>query len=277
MNNNYYVYILINPISNSPFYVGKGQIKDCKGRRYRRIKDHLNFVDTRNTYKVNTIKKIKKMGKDPIVEIFKDNISEEESFLLEKMLIEKYGRKDIKTGILTNLTEGGEGPSGKKHSEETKRKLSIIRKDWLAKNGNPFEGKTHSDETRKNFSIMRKGNNMGEKNYFFGKKHTDEAKHKIRLSRLGTKLSEETKLKCANVGAKNGSAKKYIFTSPNNIQFIVIGEFKKFIRDNKLALKCIKKHLNKGIIPPPKDINHNRMTKERINSSGWNVVVVSNN
>jgi hypothetical protein len=44
--NNYYVYMLVNPFTNKPFYVGKGQILDYCGREYRRLSDHLKLIDT---------------------------------------------------------------------------------------------------------------------------------------------------------------------------------------------------------------------------------------
>jgi hypothetical protein len=70
------------------------------------------------------------IGIIPIVSIFKENLSEEEAFKLERELIEYWGRRDIKTGILCNLTDGGEGNSGgtsnysREYSFDTRIKLS---------------------------------------------------------------------------------------------------------------------------------------------------------
>lgn len=50
--------------------------------------------------------------------------SEQEAFDLEKSLIVGCGRKNNGTGILRNLTDGGEGASGTILSEETRRKIS---------------------------------------------------------------------------------------------------------------------------------------------------------
>lgn len=46
---------------------------------------------------------------DYLIEIIQENLTQENCFELEIFLISLYGRKDIKTGILCNLTDGGEG------------------------------------------------------------------------------------------------------------------------------------------------------------------------
>lgn len=56
------------------------------------------------------------------------------------------------------------------HTEETRKKIS-----------QSLTGKKLSDETKKKFSEMRKG----EKNHFFGKSHTDKTKQKISIANKG--------------------------------------------------------------------------------------------
>lgn len=53
-----------------------------------------------------------------------ENLFEDQAKDLEIQEISKYGRKDLGTGILTNLTHGGEGVSGMIHSENTKKIMS---------------------------------------------------------------------------------------------------------------------------------------------------------
>ncbi len=109
---NYFVYALIDPRNDLPFYIGKGQIKDASGRDYRRITEHQKNSDESNPLKKSVASKIfKKLKKIPF-KIIKDKITEKEAFDLEISLIKKYGRRDNRTGILTNLTDGGEGISG---------------------------------------------------------------------------------------------------------------------------------------------------------------------
>lgn len=102
----YYTYLLISPITNQPFYIGKG-----KGNRaYFHIKSAaLNWQGSRtgNKLKSNTIKNILKKGMEVIIKLTYFS-NEEDAFLEERKLIEAYGLKS-EGGLLTNLTRGGEG------------------------------------------------------------------------------------------------------------------------------------------------------------------------
>jgi group I intron endonuclease len=73
-------------------------------------------------------------------------------------------------GLNCNLTETSDKP--KRHSEETKRKISESNK-----------GKKFSDKHRENISITKKQTTLGEKNSFYGKKHTDSFKEERSIVR----------------------------------------------------------------------------------------------
>ena len=53
----------------------------------------------------------------------KQNLSEDEAFKHEIYMIAVLGRRDLCTGILRNMTDGGEGCAGRVLSEETKRRI----------------------------------------------------------------------------------------------------------------------------------------------------------
>jgi len=117
-DNNAYVYLHIDIATDDVFYVGISNNNDGgKYNRANRIHSRSRFWN--NYTKLNGFK----------IEIYKDNISWKEACKLENELIIKFGRRDIKTGNLVNLTNGGEGFIG--HSKEMKKSLSIgTKKSW---------------------------------------------------------------------------------------------------------------------------------------------------
>lgn len=77
----------------------------------------------------------------------------------------------IVNGFFGRDTSGENHPLyGKKHSEETKEKISKT-----------LTGRLESDETRKKKSESKKG----DKNFFYGKKHSEESKNKISNTKKG--------------------------------------------------------------------------------------------
>lgn len=102
----YYVYAYINPVSQLPFYIGKGKGK----RKLFHLREALNGRD-----KGSCILEVKKLLESEILpEIFvlKDGLTEWEAFDFEKQLIADWGRKELGTGPLCNLTDGGDGLRG---------------------------------------------------------------------------------------------------------------------------------------------------------------------
>jgi len=105
------------------------------------------------------------------INIIEDKLSESEALDLEKQLIKKYGRKDNKTGILRNMTDGGDGMSGWVPSDETKQKISEsktgkkinrtffpkLSEEHKEKIGNAHRGMKRSDETKRKISEGQKG------------------------------------------------------------------------------------------------------------------------
>lgn len=106
MSSDFYVYIYTDPNTNMPFYVGKGKNDRCW--------DHINYArrnpkPERGKHFMNKIRKMIASGITPIVEKYCDSVDEFTAYATERQLIGEIGRKDLGTGPLLNLTEGGSG------------------------------------------------------------------------------------------------------------------------------------------------------------------------
>jgi len=112
----FYVYKLIDPTMNQPFYVGKG----TGDRMYQHVWYHDRLYETtthNNQLLKNKIRKVLRTAGKVHIQRYVCR-SEQQAFDIEKALIRRYGRRDNKTGILCNMTDGGEGVSGHIRSEQ---------------------------------------------------------------------------------------------------------------------------------------------------------------
>ena len=169
------VYQHIRLDTNEVFYVGIGKTEK---RAYS--------IHFRNNHWNNIVKKY-----GYYVEIIYDNLTWLLACQMEQCLIKEYGRVDLGTGNLVNMTDGGEGTFGVIRSEETRKKMSEAKKgkpltEETRKNmSNACKGRKHSEETKLKFSILRKGENhpmygkTGKNNPNFGLKRNEETKNKM--------------------------------------------------------------------------------------------------
>lgn len=199
MSKEFYTYAYLRE-DRTPYYIGKGKgrrawDKDRKGAR--RPKDNSRIL------------------------ILKRNLTEKEAFRHEKYMIFLLGRKNLGTGILRNLTDGGEGSSGYVPTEETRLKLSDASR-----------GRKHTKESRIKISKAK----MGERHPYF-RKRLDE-NHRRKMSEVKR-------------GKKNCNSKSFVFISPSGEKFLVTGEFKAFCREQGIAWQTMHRALCRNSSPPP--------------------------
>lgn len=146
--------------TNEIFYIGIGN------REKRAYEKH-----GRNQYWLNTVNKY-----GYIVEILETGLSWESACAKEKELISFYGKKHLGTGILVNLSDGGEGNLGVPMTPYNKQKLSERNK------GNTYgKGKKHNEKQRE--ALIRNNKN---------RVYTQEVREAMRQRNLGYKPTVET-------------------------------------------------------------------------------------
>ena len=117
----FYTYAWLR-VDRTPYYIGKG----CGNRAYDSSRQFCPPPDR--------------------IIILKQNLVEAEAFKHEVYMIAVFGRKDLGTGILRNLTNGGDGSSGVVRSEKTR---SAIRET--------LTGVRHTETRKRNISKSKIG------------------------------------------------------------------------------------------------------------------------
>jgi hypothetical protein len=149
------VYRHIRLDTNKPFYIGIGKsVKRAYNKNHHRSIFWKNIV-AKTEYEV---------------EILFDDLTWEQACQKEKEFILLYGRKDNGTGILCNMTDGGDGGFGVIVKEETKIK---IRNYQLSLNKKGMLGRVWTEESKLKLS-----------NTITGIKHTTEAIEKMKKPRV---------------------------------------------------------------------------------------------
>ncbi len=180
-----FIYILWDPRSNNKCYIGKAD-NPFKRFTYGHLMDsHLKG----HSIKKDWIKKLKRLGLKPILEII-DEISVNEHEFWERHYISLYKSWGFDLTNDPKCPGGESGPSakGRKHSEEHKRKLSLLMIERMKdpqerlKRSIKQKGKIISQKQREQISQANKG-----------KVVSNITKQKLREANLGKQLSNETK------------------------------------------------------------------------------------
>ena len=196
----YYTYAYLRE-DRSPYYIGKG-----KG--YRAFSKHCRSCSVPERNRILFLKK---------------NLTEEEAFKHEIYMISVFGRKDLGTGILRNLTDGGDGSSGTIITEKTRENF---RQRWKIKN-HPMLNKHHSIETKERMSIAKQGVFDGQKNPMYGRIHSEKT-----IDLMSSKAKIRTNEKYCNY---------YEFISPTGEKILEFTTIIDFCKKYNLRADCMRR------------------------------------
>jgi hypothetical protein len=194
----FYVYLHRKQTDNSIFYVGKGTGKRAwktsgRNSKWNRIVSKYGFT----------------------VDIVFDDLDEETAFACEKdaiLELRSFGYD------LCNMTDGGEGATGRKLTNQQKQHLSDFQKKRV-------RSKEELDKFRQNSKLATRSQKWLEQN---------------RVRQVGRKLKEETKKKMSEIQSRLKTASDkhtYIFFKENDM---FVGTRSEFSDYSSLPLKKIK-------------------------------------
>lgn len=138
----FYTYMHTRNDTGRPFYIGKGS-GDRAWHRSKKRGAHWNNI-------------VRKHGFSAVVLASWE--TEEAAFEHERLLI--AAMRDIGAPLI-NRTDGGEGKSGATVSNETRAKLSSIKRGVVNGEMNPMFGRRHSEDARRKQSEAKRGTYTG--------------------------------------------------------------------------------------------------------------------
>jgi group I intron endonuclease len=204
--NNYTVYMHISP--SNKVYVGI--TKQNPVDRWQNGKGYLKTSNNGEYHQPLMARAILKYGWDNFQhEIFDDCLSKEEAEKRERLLIALWQTNNPNFGY--NIREGGgstgsmseetrekmrQAQTGKKHSQESRQKMSASKKGKYVGVNHPNYGKSLKEETKQKLREAKKGKLVGENNPMFGKTPSEETRKKMSDAKIGKPSPRRRKVYC---------------------------------------------------------------------------------
>jgi len=215
------VYIYRNKI-NYKIYVGK------TGNLSQRMTDHKKMRGDCPKFH----NAIKKYGIDTFdIFILCKFDKENECLNAEKYYINYFKSNINKFGY--NLTNGGDGVSGYKHTKESKQKMSLALKGRTS----PMKGKHHSKET----IIKLSNSHKGKKGYWKDKKLSYNHKKKLSNSHKGYIMPDKQKkiISITNTGKKCNWIKRGVNNYNSKLNLEDVSKIRELYKTNNYTYKDI--------------------------------------
>lgn len=146
-----YVYTLKDPNTEKIFYVGKGT--GYRDKAHLKPFNWKNPKNTTNPFLYYKIKSLMEKETPPIIERLYENLSDEEAYEIENLLIKKYRKRfsEGEDGILFNISDFCGGPnSGFKNPWSKKRKKQYRKMCKEKRKYNPSKKELYEDYIIKN-------------------------------------------------------------------------------------------------------------------------------
>lgn len=222
----YYVYALIDPIKDVPFYIGKG----CK----KRALSHLRGNAPENKLKNDYIARLQSKGIDPEILFLKENLDETYAYSLERIFIKKAFSL-----FPDSMTNNKHASPGHISTDESKAKL---KETYRLKKLNGWKRKPLSSESSEK---RKKTLEANKKNGWVKPPVSEEQKKAISIALTGRKISEE-QAKRTSATLKRRGEEKWSHITYDLLYDLYIN--KQMIRSEISAFLDIKEHTIKKLI-----------------------------